>query len=64
VRVGAAAERGRANDALIALLADALGVAKERVRVVSGHSSRRKLVEVERLGDDEARRRLESGARG
>jgi uncharacterized protein len=61
--VAAPPERGRANDALIGLLADALGIAKERVRVVSGHSSRRKLVEVEGLSDEDAGRRLEAAAR-
>jgi hypothetical protein len=63
VRVAAAPERGRANDALIALLADALAVGKERVRVVSGHSSRRKLVEVEGLSDAEAGQLLDAVAR-
>jgi len=53
VRVSAAPERGRANAALEALLAEALDVPRGRVRVVSGHTSAQKLVEIE--GIDERR---------
>jgi uncharacterized protein (TIGR00251 family) len=38
---------GAANDELIAFLAKSLGVAKRAVRVVAGHSSRSKTVEIE-----------------
>lgn len=37
---------GRANAELIAALAGRFGVSKSRVRIKSGHGSRRKLVEV------------------
>lgn len=46
-RVSAAPHDGKANEALIALLARALGVAKSKVRIVSGASSRIKRVEVD-----------------
>ena len=46
-RVTARPERGRANEALVELFADALGLPKARVRVVAGHASRRKIVEVD-----------------
>ena len=46
VAVGAPPEDGRANAAVIALLADQLGVAKSAVSVVSGATDRRKLVEI------------------
>jgi uncharacterized protein len=47
VRVSEPAEDGRANAAVVAALAEHFGVAKSAVTVVHGHSSRRKLVEVQ-----------------
>ena len=44
--VGAPPEDGKANAAVIALLAEALGVAKSAISVVSGATDRRKLVEI------------------
>ncbi len=46
-RVSAPAVDGAANNALIRLLADDLGVAKHDVRIVAGASSRQKLVVVD-----------------
>lgn len=45
-RVRAVAEDGKANAALEALIADALGVAKSSVRVVGGQTSRGKSVAI------------------
>jgi len=61
VRVAAAPERGRANDAVVGLLADRLHVPRTSVAVVSGHASRDKVVELRGLDADEAARRLERG---
>lgn len=47
VRVGAAPVDGAANEAVIAVLAEALGVARRSVRIVSGTASRTKVVEVD-----------------
>jgi hypothetical protein len=47
VRLQAPPVDGAANEALVALLADRLGVARRAVRVVAGASSRAKTVEVE-----------------
>jgi uncharacterized protein YggU (UPF0235/DUF167 family) len=58
VRVAAAPERGRANDALCVLLAKLLGVTVASVRVVGGASARRKVVEVDGLDAAELDRRL------
>jgi uncharacterized protein (TIGR00251 family) len=58
VRVSAPPERGRANDALLTLLAEALGVPRGDVRLAHGESSRHKTVDVEGLDDEEASRRL------
>ena len=46
VAVGAPPEDGKANAAVIALLAETLGVAKSAITVVSGATDRRKLVEI------------------
>ena len=47
VRVKAVPDKGRANAAVTALLAKALGVPKSAVRLVSGDTARLKTVEVE-----------------
>lgn len=58
LRVTAAPERGKANQAMRALLAEVLGIAKQRIRLVSGAGSTRKLVEIDGLDMTEVRRRL------
>ncbi|HET9506911.1 MAG TPA: DUF167 family protein [Gaiellaceae bacterium] len=63
VRVAAAPERGRANDAVLALLAEALELPRASVSLVSGSSSRDKIVELAGIGPDETDRRL-AGAGG
>jgi uncharacterized protein len=57
VRVAAPPVDGEANAALIALLADVLGVRKGAVEIVSGASSREKKVAIDDL-DDAALRSL------
>jgi uncharacterized protein (TIGR00251 family) len=57
-RIAAPPERGRANDALIELLADTLAMPRSSVRVVSGLAAKKKVVEVEGLTTAEAERRL------
>ena len=57
-RVAAPPERGRANDALVGLLADALAVPRSSVRVVSGLGAKAKVVEVDGLSAAEAEGRL------
>ena len=47
IRLRAPPVDGAANAALVEFLAQVLGVAKQRVRIVTGASSRAKVVEVE-----------------
>jgi uncharacterized protein (TIGR00251 family) len=48
-RVSAAPEDGKANDALIRLIAKKLRVGSSRVQIISGATSRKKIIEVEGL---------------
>jgi len=52
VRLAAPPVDGAANDALVALLADEIGVARRSVRIVSGAAARSKMVEVEGIRSD------------
>lgn len=63
VRVSAPPERGRANDEVVALLAEHLDLHRSELRVVSGHTSRDKVIELDRLPLDEAERRLASAGK-
>jgi uncharacterized protein len=56
VRVTAAPEDGRANAAVCALVAKALGVPKRAVRVVRGETSRDKVLEVDGAAPDDLER--------
>ncbi|MCH7786011.1 MAG: DUF167 domain-containing protein [Chloroflexi bacterium] len=58
IYVTTAPEGGKANDAVVALLAKSLGVAKSHVRIVRGHKSRDKLLDIEGLTEDEVIARL------
>ena len=63
VRVAAAPERGAANDAVLTLLAGALDVPRRGLTVVSGHTARDKIVEVQGITPDETEARLTSAQR-
>lgn len=58
VRVAAAPERGRANQEVLSLLAQALHVPVADVRLVSGGAGRDKIVEVTGIGPALVDRRL------
>jgi uncharacterized protein (TIGR00251 family) len=62
-RIAAPPERGRANRALVELLAEALDIPRDRVTIVAGRTGRRKLVEVKGLEAPELHRRLEAALR-
>ena len=62
VRVAAPAEAGKANAAVVTLLAGALDVSRSRISVTSGRSSRDKVVALEGLSSDAAEARLAAAA--
>ena len=62
VRVAAAPEGGRANEAVVRLLAEALAVPRDTVTLVSGHAGRDKIVELSGLGPSQIERRLSAAA--
>lgn len=58
VQIAAPPEKGRANKALIDLIAELLGQTVATVRVTQGMTSPRKIVTVSGIGIDEVQRRL------
>lgn len=63
VRVTAPPERGRANDAVVGVIAQALGVERTDVRLVGGAAGRDKVLELTGLSGAEADRRLDAAGR-
>ena len=57
-RVRAAPVDGAANEALLRLLADAIGLPRSALRLVAGAQGRRKLVEVDGLAQSDVQARL------
>ena len=64
VKVGAPPEGGRANDAVIALVAEVLGVPTASVVLVSGATSRAKRVRVAGVAPADVEKRLELALTG
>jgi uncharacterized protein len=62
VRVAAPPEGGRANEALVRLLAEALSLPRDAVTLVSGHGARDKIVRLDGLDQTQVERRLTSAA--
>ncbi len=58
VRVTAIPEKGKANDAVVALLAETLGVRRQDISISSGGTSPRKSFIINNLSDSEIRSRL------
>jgi len=58
VKVHAPALDGRANDALLEFLADALGLRRSAVALIRGEKSRQKVVQVEGLTPSELKARI------
>ncbi|MEI7925208.1 MAG: DUF167 domain-containing protein, partial [Chloroflexota bacterium] len=64
VRVTAAPVDGAANEALVRLLSRRLGVAKGGIRIVTGRTSKVKVVEVAGIEEAELQRRLSATVAG
>ena len=62
IRVTEAPEHGRANEAVVRLLANALALPRDAVAIVSGHSGRDKIVELTGVGPALIERRLTSAS--
>jgi uncharacterized protein len=62
VRVAAPPEGGRANEAVVRLLAETLSLPREAVTLVSGHGARDKIVQLTGLDPTQIERRLSSAA--
>jgi uncharacterized protein (TIGR00251 family) len=62
VRVTAARERGKANEAVLAELASVLEVPRRDVDLVAGHSSRDKVAVVRDVPEQEIEARLEAAS--
>jgi uncharacterized protein len=62
MRVAAAPEAGKANSAVLALLAEALAVPRRDLALTSGAASRDKVVELGGLSSDAANARLSAAA--
>ena len=60
IRVAAPPEGGKANDAVLRLLADTLQVPRRDVEIVSGHGAREKIVALAGTDREEIERRLAS----
>ncbi|WEX77235.1 DUF167 domain-containing protein [Sinorhizobium numidicum] len=52
VRVRAVPEKGKANQALIAFLAKAFGIAKNRISLIAGDTQRKKILRIEADPED------------
>jgi len=57
--VAAPAQRGKANEAALRLLSAALGLPRERLRIVRGQTSRQKVIAIQGLDEAEVRARLD-----
>ena len=62
VRVAAPPDHGRANEAVLKLVADALAVPRAAVTLVSGHGGRDKIVELSGIGPTVVEHRLASAS--
>jgi uncharacterized protein (TIGR00251 family) len=62
IRVAAPPERGRANEAVVALLAETLALDRRDVAIVSGRSARDKVVVLDGIAPAELDRRLAAAA--
>jgi len=60
IRLNAPPVEGKANDALIAFLAAALAVPRARIEIVTGQTSRRKILRVRGMAPQEVERNIQT----
>ncbi len=60
IRLAASPVKGAANKELISCLGKFLGMAKSRISIVSGHSSKNKMVEIKDMTEEAVRARIET----
>ena len=58
IRIAAPAVENAANEALVEFVAEALGVSKSSVRIVSGRTSRRKVLAIDGVTEEELAAKL------
>jgi uncharacterized protein len=58
IRLNAPPVEGKANDALIAFLANVVGVHRAQIEIVAGHTSRHKVVRLRGVSAQEVERKL------
>ena len=63
VRVAASPEGGRANEAVVRLLAETLSLPRDAVTLVSGHGGRDKIVQLAGLDSTQIERRLSAAGK-
>lgn len=61
IRLTAPPIDGAANEALVKFLSDTLSLPKSHIEIVSGHTSREKIVRISGINDAQVKRLLNSG---
>jgi uncharacterized protein (TIGR00251 family) len=59
IKVTAPPEKGKANEAVVTLLAKTLGVRRDTIAIVSGHGSPAKTVDIALMDNDSIKKALE-----
>jgi uncharacterized protein (TIGR00251 family) len=57
-------EKGKANKAVEVIISKALGLSKNCARIIKGHTSARKVIEIDGLSETEVKARLTSAEGG
>ena len=52
IKLAAAPEKGKANDALVEFLADTLGIKRNMIKITSGHTSPVKTIEISGISQE------------
>ncbi len=53
IRIRGVPEKGKANDNLIAFLAKEFDISKSQIKILSGHTSRLKRIEIEGISEEQ-----------